>query len=106
MSDVSRDPAAESLNLSGMSGASILRATREQCPVCGHPSGDCTGELAPPKHVAGMGPIETLRHAQTVYIEEDIWEEREITPGRTTRVLKHRRGSTVSYDEAKILGLI
>jgi hypothetical protein len=106
MSNIERDPASQSLNLSGMSGASILRATREPCPVCGHPTGDCTGTEAPPKHIAGMGPIETLRHAQTVYVEEDIWEEHTITPGRTTRILKHKKGSTVSYDEAKILGLI
>ena len=74
--------------------------------MCGHPTGDCTGELPPPKQLVGMGAIETLRHAQTVYVEEDIWEERQLTPGRTTKILKYRAGSTVTYDEAKNLGLI
>ena len=47
-----------------------------------------------------------MRQVQMVYVEEDIWEERQITPGRMTKILKHRAGSSVPYDEAKKLGLV
>tara|TARA_B110001454_G_scaffold186587_1_gene183479 strand:- start:327 stop:491 length:165 start_codon:yes stop_codon:yes gene_type:complete len=50
--------------------------------------------------------LETLKHAQTVYVEEDIHEEIQITPGRTTKILKHPAGSQISYEDAEKLGLI
>jgi len=106
MSEEMSDPAARNFNLSGGMTGSILRATREPCPVCGHPTGDCTGTTPPPKTLVGLGAIETLKHAQTFYIEEDIWEELQITPGRTTRRLRYHKGQSVSREEAENLGLI
>ena len=50
--------------------------------------------------------LETLKHAQNVYVEEDIFDEIQITPGRTTKILRHPAGSQVSYEEAEKLGLI
>ena len=48
----------------------------------------------------------SMKQAQMVYLEEDIWEEKQITPGRKTKILKHRAGSSVPYEEAKKLGLV
>lgn len=50
--------------------------------------------------------LETLKHRQTVYVEEDIHEEIQITPGRTTKILRYPAGSYVPYEEAEKLGLI
>ena len=41
-----------------------------------------------------------------IYLEEDVWEDRQITPGRMTKILKHRAGTTIPYEEAKNLGLV
>ncbi len=95
------------LLMPGSSGGYILHADRSPCPVCGHPTGDCKGDQPPPTRLAGMDDkLETLKHAQNVYVEEDIFDEIQITPGRTTRILRHAAGSQVSYEEAEKLGLI
>jgi len=95
------------LIMPGSSGGYILHADRSPCPVCGHPTGDCKGDLPKPARLAGMSDkLETLKHAQTVYVEEDIHEEIQITPGRTTKILKHPAGSQISYEDAEKLGLI
>ena len=95
------------LTMPGTSGGYILHADRQPCPVCGHPTGDCKGTGPAPTRLAGMDDkLETLKHIQTVYVEEDIHEEIQITPGRTTKILKHAAGSQVSYEEAEKLGLI
>ena len=47
-----------------------------------------------------------MKQVQMVYVENEIWEEKQITPGRTTKILKHRAGSSIPYEEAKKLGLV
>ena len=95
------------LMMPGSSGGYILHADRQPCPVCGHPTGDRKGDLPNPTRLAGMDDkLETLKHAQNVYVEEDIFDEIQITPGRTTKILRHPAGSQVSYEEAEKLGLI
>ena len=90
-----------------MRGVSILRADRQPCPVCNHPTGDCTGESSPPKHITGLnGVIEKLKEQQTFLIENDIYEERQITQFTKARVIKHHKGSYVTIEEAKNLGLL
>lgn len=85
---------------------SILRATREQCPVCGHPTGDCDGDTGPPKKIVGLtGVIETLKELQTVLVESDIYEERQITPFTKARVIAHHKGSYITLEQAKNLGI-
>lgn len=97
-----RDSANENLG----QNVSILRATREPCLVCGHPTGDCTGDSLPPSKIAGLnGVIETLKAAQTVLVEEDVYEERQITPFTKARVIVHHKGSYVTLDVAKNLGI-
>jgi hypothetical protein len=97
-----RDSASENLG----QNVSILRATREPCLVCGHPTGDCTGDSPPPLKIAGLnGVIETLKEAQTVLVEEDVYEDRQITPFTKARVIIHHKGSYVTLDVAKNLGI-
>jgi hypothetical protein len=86
---------------------SIVRADREPCPVCGHPTGDCAGDSAPPKKIAGMGGVYSdQKEIAKILVEEDIKEERQITPFYKNTVLIHRKGSYITVDEAKKLGLL
>lgn len=85
----------------------LLRADRLPCPVCGHPTGDCSSTDNPqPVRIAGFGISPGLQEVQTYLVEEDIYEEREITPTIKTRVLLHRKGKQIPYAEAERLGLI
>lgn len=97
-----RDSAVEKIG----NNISILRATREACPVCGHPTGDCDGESGPPEKIVGLtGVIESLKESQTVLVENDIYEERQITPFTKARVIIHHKGSYVTLEQAKNLGI-
>lgn len=84
----------------------ILPADRMPCLVCGHPTGDCAGENSPQVKIAGFGITEALKASQTYYLEEDIYEERQITPFFKTKVLVHKKGKQIPYAEAEKLGLI
>jgi hypothetical protein len=98
-----RDPNTERLGDS----VSIIRADRSPCPVCGHPTGDCTGDSPPPQKIIGLGGlIENLMVEKTVLIEETIYEERQITPFTKAKVVKHHKGSYVTVDEARDLGIL
>lgn len=85
---------------------SILRATREPCLVCGHPTGDCDGETGPPEKIVGLtGVIESLKESQTMLVENDIYENRQITPFTNARVIIHHKGSYITLEQAKNLGI-
>jgi hypothetical protein len=56
--------------------------------------------------IAGFGLSESLKEVQTYLLEEDIYEERQITPFLKTRVLVHRKGKQIPYAEAERLGLV
>ena len=91
----------------GLTEGYILHADREPCPVCGHPTGDCAGDLESPDSLVGWHDSpDSMKQIQMVYVENEIWEERQITPGRTTKILKHRAGSSIPYEEAQKLGLV
>lgn len=85
----------------------ILRATRQPCPICGHPTGDCIGESSPPKKIVGLtgGVIESLKDKQTILVEENIYEYRQITPFTKTKIILHHKGSYITLEEAKNLGI-
>jgi hypothetical protein len=85
----------------------IHRATRQPCPVCGHPTGDCVGELGPPTRIVGLtgGVIESLKDKQTILVEENIYEDRQITPFTKTKVILHHKGSYITLEQAKNLGI-
>ena len=84
----------------------VSMADRQPCLVCGHPTGDCTGLADKPDHIWGLGAIPSMEGSQTVLIEEDIYEERQITPYTKSRVLLAAKGKHVSLAKARELGLI
>ena len=85
--------------------ATLLGASRQPCLVCGHPTGDCAGDSGPPTSIAGLSLAESLKAEQTLYLEEDIYEERQITPFNKIRVLVHRKGKQIPIAEAQRLGI-
>lgn len=89
-----------------------LGADRQPCPVCGHPTGDCVGEDSRRPHrnpltlgEAGM-VMDGRTPADTILVEEDIWGERQITPFTVARVLLAAKGSYVSQEKARELGIL
>lgn len=84
----------------------VVGADRQPCLVCGHETGDCTGESGPPLVIFGQGSSETLIDSQTILVEEDIWEERQMTPFTRAKVLVHRKGKYIPFREAEKLGLV
>lgn len=85
-------------------GYSISRADRQPCPVCGHPTGDCAGEDAI-DYVVGFD-LNSNKATPMYFLEEDYWEERDITPYTRARVLVHKKGSSITRDEAIRIGLL
>lgn len=94
------------MNHDVVAGYPVLRADRGECPVCGHPTGDCAGETAPPRRIWGLGDVPSMVEGQTVLVGEDIWEDRQITPYTTSRVLVAKAGSQIPLEKAKELGII
>ncbi len=82
----------------------ILGADRQPCPVCGHPTGDCSGtekesiDIKLPKRVIGNEPM--------ILVENDITEERLITPYTKAQILVHRKGDYISLTKAREIGLL
>lgn len=82
----------------------VFPADRQRCPVCGHPTGDCTGpvkydvDMSIPKKIVGTDPL--------VLVEEDVTEERAITPFTKARVIIHRKGDYITTTQARSLGLM
>lgn len=89
-----------------IAGARLLRADREPCPVCGDPTGDCSGESDPPKKIWGLGDIPSMEDQQTVYVGHDIVQEKWITPFTKSKVLVAAAGSQIPLSKARELGLI
>lgn len=84
----------------------LTTADRQPCPVCGHPTGDCAGTSGPPQHIWGLGSIPSMEKDQTVLVDEDIYEERQITPFTKARVLVAAKGKHIPLDKARELGLL
>lgn len=89
----------------GLEGIKISRADRNPCPVCGHPTGDCSTDTSNPTHVIGFG-FPGSKSAVQFFLEEDVWEERQITPFTSAKVLLYKKGESISQEEAQRLGLI
>lgn len=88
-----------------MNDIKFARADRSPCPVCGHPTGDCAAETSAPAHIIGFD-VAGEKQTPLIFLEEDVWEERPITPYTKARVLVYRKGQSIGHDEAKRLGLI
>jgi hypothetical protein len=87
-------------------GISIVRADRQPCPVCGHPTGDCATKTSEPHHVIGTGIFKTIDQKLTFTVEENVYEERQINPFYKAKVILARKGQKISVDKARELGLI
>jgi hypothetical protein len=87
-------------------GISIVRADRQPCPVCGHPTGDCATKNSEPHHVIGMGIFKTIDQKLTFTVEENVYEERQINPFYKAKVILARKGQKISVDKARELGLL
>ena len=89
-----------------LDGVKLVRAQHGPCPVCGHPTGDCAGTIAPTKKVVGLGTIPSMRKSQTVYVDEDVVEDVEISKGVWTKIIRARAGTQIPVDTAVALGII
>jgi hypothetical protein len=83
-----------------------IGADRMPCIVCGHATGDCTGDSGPPLVIFGQGSSESIIDTQTILVEEDIYEDRQITPFTRAKVLLHKKGKQIPFREAEKLGLV
>jgi len=85
----------------------IVRADRSPCPVCGHPTGDCTGEAQlEHKKIFGIGLFESVDNSQTYTVLEDIYTERQVTPLQSRKVIEYHKGQVIPLSTARQLGLI
>lgn len=85
----------------------ILRADREPCPICGHPTGDCgTKSNHSYDDLFGVGLFESLDKEHKVMVEEDVLEERVMYGNVTIKVIKFRKGQMITIEEARAHGLL
>ena len=88
-------------------GIQILRADRSPCIVCGHPTGDCSPGSHEKVEIAfATQTLESLKDIQKILVEETVYENRQITPFTTARVIIAKKGSYVTVERAKELGII
>ncbi len=85
--------------------ARLVKAGRQPCLICGHATGDCTGDSGPPIRVLGPDIFPSLQHEEVFIVEEDIYEERAISHLTTTRILVAAKGTAMSVSKARDLGL-
>jgi hypothetical protein len=88
-------------------GIPIHRADRSPCIVCGHPTGDCSPESHEKVEIAfATQTLESFKDIQKILVEETVYENRQITPFTTARVIIVKKGSYVTVARAKELGII
>lgn len=93
-------------NSYGIDGVRISPADRQPCPVCGHPTGDCvSGDSVTPVRIIGFATDLNGNEVPLHFVEEEVWEERQITPYTKARVLVYKRGDKITLSEAQRLGL-
>jgi hypothetical protein len=84
----------------------ILRADRQPCPVCGHPTGDCADDTQrAPIRIFGLGMFGSLDDQQTYTVMEDVYEDRRLTGDQYIRYRKYRAGQRIPLDVARKEGL-
>jgi hypothetical protein len=87
-------------------GVSFLRADRQPCPVCGHPTGDCADGAQAPRVIIGDNVSPPVADDPLVLVPEDIRTEVQITPFTRARVLLAAKGSYIPASEARAYGII
>ena len=85
-----------------------MRAGREPCPVCGHPTGDCVGPERPgPVAPVRFGPVEVPPSEEpTILLDKDIWKIVQLTANTKTRVLVARAGAYIPVSLAEEYGVM
>lgn len=86
-------------------GVRFVRADRQPCIVCGHPTGDCATDDSAPHNIIGFGTIPSMEPSQEFLVEEDVIVERQITPFTTSQVILARKGQKIPLSKARELGL-
>ncbi len=85
----------------------LHRADRQPCVVCGHPTGDCSShEVQLPKVLLGVGVYETLKQEEMVPVEEDVYEDRWISPFTKVRIKVAKQGTAIPRSKAIDIGII
>ena len=84
----------------------LLRASREPCIICGHPTGDChdTGSR-PPIRIIGAEFGSQRKKEPGVLVEEDMYEDVWLTPYTMTTVLVAKAGTYITLEKAIELGI-
>jgi hypothetical protein len=88
-----------------MQGVRLVRASRDRCPVCAHPTGDCAGETKVPR-VLGADFAPKRGGDPDVLVTEDLYESIQLTPRTATRVLVAKAGTYISHEKALSYGLL
>lgn len=84
-----------------------LPADRQPCPVCGHPTGDCRpDDLEVPRHVLGPDAFPSMGHEEQYIVEEDVWQDRWISPFTQTRIRVAVKGTAIPMSVARELGIV
>ena len=85
----------------------FLQADRSPCPVCGHKSGDCSGDSSKPTHIVGLeSNLHSLKDENLFLVEETIYGFRQITPFTEAKVILAKAGSYVTRQRAIELGIL
>jgi hypothetical protein len=83
----------------------VLKAASGPCPVCGHPTGNCSGEAAPPQRIIGTETFPSLNYEEVFIVVEDVYEKRWISPYTEATVLVAKAGQKITLQKAQELGL-
>lgn len=89
-----------------VNGIKVHKATLSPCPVCGHPTGNCTGNSESPKIIHTIAGLSTMDESGLYFLDEDYYEIQEIVTGVNIKKLIHKKGSMVSLKIATELGLL
>jgi len=94
-----------------LDGVSVLRADRQPCIICGHPTGDCVSHspdaTPPPSIRVQFAPLaEKTAEEQMVRVERDVYREVALSSMTKTRVLVAKAGAYMPKSKAEELGII
>jgi hypothetical protein len=94
-----------------LDGISILRADRQSCIICGHPTGDCVshfGEAQIPTEVrVQFAPlVESRKEEEVIFVAKDVHKEVALSSMTKTRILVAKAGTYVTKSKAEELGII
>ena len=84
----------------------FLKADSNPCPVCGHPTGNCTPDSVDNPNVAfAESKTHNVDSTQFVLVDEDVYINKPVSPYATARVLAAKKGQYISLDKARELGI-